>query len=115
MKIVQIEDLEKLPGADIILKGLHDIADHRFDTREALLTLMAWPRLQRAGLDLPQLSEQTESKNLNIELYGTLAEYGNGAHFKYNALVRRIVSFCNTLDRITNRAGTTKGTKYTAK
>jgi hypothetical protein len=77
-----------LPGADLVAKGLEDLREGR-ETREALLVAIGRPRLIRLGLDVPRCYDRPE-----IRLYQHLAaEDPDGAHARYNALIRRLVSF----------------------
>ena len=79
---------ERLPGADLVRDGLRDLAAG-VESAEALLVLIGAPRLRRLGFDVPDTPDFPEDR-----LYAHLSvEYGNGAHSKYNALVRRLVSF----------------------
>ncbi|MBM4183295.1 MAG: hypothetical protein FJ207_03615 [Gemmatimonadetes bacterium] len=77
-----------LPGADLVAKGLEDL--HRgLDTAEALLVSIGRPRLEGLGFVVPRRYEQPE-----LRLYEHLArESGEAAHSRYNALIRRLVSF----------------------
>jgi hypothetical protein len=82
----------QLPGADLVEKGLLDLHDGR-ETVESLLVSVAAPRLQSLGVPMPQPFEDA-----NIRLYKLLAGvHGSSAHSRYNALVRRIVSYARAL------------------
>lgn len=77
-----------LPGSELIGKGLDDIAAGA-ETIESLLVAIAAPRLRTLGYAVPASFEQPE-----LRLYELLAtRYGDGAHNRYNALIRRVVSF----------------------
>ena len=77
-----------LPGADLIESGLADLA-HGRETVEALLVSIAAPRLRTLGFTVPPPFDDSE-----LRLYRRLAaEFGAGAHSRYNALIRRLVSF----------------------
>jgi hypothetical protein len=79
---------EGLPGADLICKGLMDIADGR-ETVASLLVLIGAPRLRRLGLSIPDTQLQPEHA-----LYALLAQAEpDSAHSRYNALIRTLVSF----------------------
>ena len=83
-----VEISDALPGADLIREGLHDI-EAGIESVPALLVLVGTPRLRRLGFDVPDSPDYPEDR-----LYALLArEYGNSAHSKYNALIRRLVSF----------------------
>lgn len=78
-----------LPGADLIEAGLQDLRDGR-ETVEALLVAIGAPRLRTIGLQLPaNLPENPEHR-----LYDLLAsDDSDSAHSRYNALIRRLVSY----------------------
>ena len=77
------------PGADLIDTGLRDLA-RGVESVPALLVLVGAPRLRRVGIVLPP----SDVPNPEHRLYAALAaEDENGAHSRYNALVRRLVSF----------------------
>ncbi len=79
--------LSGLPGGDLVEKGLRDLSKGR-ETAEALLVAIGAPRLGRLGFDAPTL-ESPEHR-----LYELLArDDPDDAHARYNALIRRLVSF----------------------
>lgn len=81
-------DLGRLPGGDLVQRGIADLAEGRA-TAEALLVSIGHPRLTLLGLSLPPPLDDPEHR-----LYLLLAEDEPGrAHARYNALVRRLVSF----------------------
>lgn len=81
-------DLRSLPGGDLVEVGLRDLAA-RAVTDESLLVSIGRPRLVQLGLDVPVGLDDPEHR-----LYGRLnARFGDAAHGRYNALVRRLVSF----------------------
>jgi hypothetical protein len=81
-------DLLELPGGDLVRDGLADLAAGR-ETVAALLVSIGAPRLQDLGLSLPPTLEDPERR-----LFLRLADEDFGAaHGRYNALVRRLVSF----------------------
>jgi hypothetical protein len=80
--------LDSLPGGDLIAEGFDDLAAGR-ESVAALLVSIAAPRLRLLGWDVPSPISQPEER-----LYARLAgEFGDGAHSRYNALIRRVVSF----------------------
>jgi len=82
-------NISHLPSAELIEAGLRDLASGLSST-ESLLVLVGAPRLTRNGIAVPR-SEVTDPER---ELYETLQrQYGDGAHSKYNALIRGLVSF----------------------
>lgn len=77
-----------LPGAELIETGLADLSN-RMETVESLLVSMAAPRLRTLGFAVPVPFADAE-----LRLYHRLAgQHGTAAHSRYNALVRRLVSF----------------------
>lgn len=77
-----------LPGEDLICKGIADLANGT-ESVEALLVSIGAPRLKRIGLKLPRRIASAE-----LRLYELLARNdADSAHSRYNALVRRLVSF----------------------
>jgi hypothetical protein len=83
-----MEISDALPGADLIRAGLRDIAQD-IESIEALLVLIGAPRLRRLGLDVPDTPDFPEDR-----LYAKLAaEDSDSAHGRYNALIRKLVSF----------------------
>jgi hypothetical protein len=80
--------LRALPGGDLIEAGLADLAAG-VESVPALLVSIGSPRLRRAGLDVP-----AAIADANLRLYHKLAEEDqDSAHSRYNALIRRLVSF----------------------
>ncbi len=78
----------RLPGAELIQKGLADLAAGA-ETIEALLVSIGAPRLRDLGFEVPSTFAEAEER-----LYLALArDDPAGAHGRYNALVRRLVSF----------------------
>lgn len=76
-----------LPGADLIEKGLSDLTAAVMSD-EALLVSIGAPRLRALGIAVPAPLEEPE-----MALYCALAlRYGDGAHSRYNALIRALVS-----------------------
>ena len=77
-----------LPGEELVRKGISDLTQGVESPEEFLVSIGA-PRLRRLGLALPQPLASPEHG-----LYALLrAEHGDAAHSRYNALVRRLVSF----------------------
>ena len=88
MNHVQSAGTGALPGEDLVLEGLADLASGR-QTIPALLVSIGAPRLQRAGFSVPEPFPSPE-----LTLYEMLRrDAPDSAHSRYNALVRRLVSF----------------------
>ena len=80
--------LTDLPGGDLIAAGLDDLR-RGLETVPALLVSVGAPRLRRLGLSVPSAIPDPERR-----LYVLLArDDPAAAHGRYNALVRRLVSF----------------------
>ncbi len=78
-----------LPGGDLIEAGLDDLS-RGIDSIPALLVLIGAPRLRRLGYAVPETGESDPERRL----YETLAfSDQDSAHSRYNALIRRLVSF----------------------
>jgi hypothetical protein len=77
-----------LPGSDLVEGGLRDL-ERGVESIEALLVSIGAPRLARLGYDVSGAFDSPERR-----LYERLrAEDADSAHARYNALVRRLVSF----------------------
>lgn len=80
--------MQALPGEDIVTEGLLDL-QRGSESVAALLVSIGAPRLRNLGYDVRQTVPEPERR-----LYAMLAaEHGDAAHGRYNALVRRLVSF----------------------
>ena len=78
----------RLPGSDLIEQGLEDLS-HGIRSVAALLVSIGAPRLTRLGVRVPAPIPSPEHA-----LYDLLRQSGaDSAHSRYNALVRRLVSF----------------------
>ena len=85
---------EAFPGGDVIDKGLADLAERRESVGSLLVSIGA-PRLRLAGVSVPD----NTFPNPERRLYDLLAsEDSDSAHGRYNALVRRLVSFESTVE-----------------
>ena len=92
-----------LPGAELVCAGLaalEALAENSRETPaatpelpvEALLVAIGARRLRRAGVPVPDTAVMP--KEPELALYEALARrHGNDAHSRYNALLRRLVSF----------------------
>ena len=77
-----------MPGSDLVERGLEDLAGGK-ESVEALLVSIAAPRLRELGYDI-----QRPFLNPERRLYDRFAaEDSDSAHSRYNALIRRLVSF----------------------
>lgn len=82
-----------LPGADLVEKGIADLA-RGVESTESLLVSSGRSRLRRAGVEVPEGPANPERR-----LYELLARRdADGAHSRYNALIRRLVSFAHAAE-----------------
>ncbi len=90
-----------LPGADLVASGIAALRRGEV-TVEALLVTVGEPRLRTAGLVIsppPPLEHSPE-----ISLYLLIGkDYPEDAHSRYNALIRRLVSFERALEHHARR------------
>ncbi len=87
-----------LPGADLVRQGLADLCAGRH-TAEGLLVAIGGPRLRGLGLEVPVVAGAEHA------LYDLLAkDEPDAAHSRYNALIRRLVSFERGLECASARA-----------
>lgn len=87
-------NLEALPGGDLVQEGIADLA-RGIESIASLLVSIGAYRLRRVGLPIPEdVIGSPENR-----LYEKLAESDpDSAHSRYNALVRRLVSFENAAE-----------------
>jgi hypothetical protein len=88
-------NLEELPGAEFVLPGIDDLHNGETNTVGALLVAIAATRLTEAGLDIPKDRLTPEPE---LTLYARLQDEQDDAYSYYNALLRRLTSFCNALE-----------------
>jgi hypothetical protein len=87
--VARFADLS-LPGAEIVDRGLDDLAAER-TTRESLLVSLAAPRLRREGIPIGAVERDPERR-----LYELLEQTeGDLAHGRYTAQLRRMASFAD--------------------
>ena len=84
-----------LPGADLVARGIEDLEEGR-ESVASLLVAIGRPRLSRLGLSIPLPSLHSPEHRL----YELLAERdGASAHSRYNAWLRRLISFERAAER----------------
>jgi hypothetical protein len=90
----RVLDHAELPGADLFDAGVADLRSG-VESPAALLVSIARERLLAAGLEIPAGTVKRPSHRL----YDLLeAEDPPAAHSRYNALLRRIVSFARAAE-----------------
>jgi hypothetical protein len=83
-----VREVERLPGDELVRTGVRDL-EQGTESLAALLVSIGAPRLAQAGIRVP-----TPLPTPELSLYRLLSEqYGDAAHARYNALIRRLVSF----------------------
>ncbi len=87
---------DALPGGDLVRQGLEDLR-RDVESTQALVVQMFAPRLQQLTLDVPDYDPRNELPG--HRLYALLQRsHGDAAHSRYNALVRRLVSFARAAE-----------------
>ena len=82
------QSVADLPGGELIVAGLADL-QRGDESVAALLVSIGRPRLRRLGYEVPDVFADPERR-----LYALLArDDAPSAHGRYNALIRRLVSF----------------------
>lgn len=88
--------LSELPGAEIVLVGIDDLAAGR-DTVEAAAVLVTASRLRNAGMEVPHRSLAAEEPGhhlFQLLVDGDVLD----PHSRYNAILGRIDSFARALE-----------------
>lgn len=81
-------DAHGLPGEDLLADGLHDL-QRGVESVASLLVSIGAPRLRDLGVEVPPALVDPEHR-----LYDVLSRSDpDSAHSRYNALIRRLVSF----------------------
>lgn len=89
-------DLKSLPGAEIVLPGISDLEAGR-QSINAIAVQCAATRLRKLGLNAPSIEGDVPAAH---QLYSRLSdELGDGAHSRYNAILRRVASFAGAAER----------------
>lgn len=92
---------DSIPGSDLVLQGLDDLSQGRV-TIHSLLLQVASPRLKNLRIEVPKLNGIPSPDIVPFEhqLYELIQD--QGGYSTYNALLRRLVSFCAALERKTS-------------
>ena len=94
--------LAALPGAELVLPGLADLAamaagTAKAYTPEALLVAVGAPRLRAAGLAVPSAPSWPATPEL--ALYQAIGQlHAEDAHSRFNSWIRRLASFERALE-----------------
>lgn len=81
--------MTSLPGNDLIVAGVEDLRNQK-QTIAALLVAIGAPKLRSLGFELPDDLPTTPEHRLYDLLAATEPD---SAHSRYNALIRRLVSY----------------------
>ena len=88
MRYHALMDEPRLPGEELIRAGIEDLRKGRRSLGAWLVSIGA-PRLRACGIDVPSPLQDPEHG-----LYALLSgEDPDAAHGRYNALIRRLVSY----------------------
>jgi len=99
VRVVRIPRMLLLPGNDLIASGIRDLQDRR-ETIASLLVLIGAPKLRSLGLDIPDTLDRF-GVSPEHRLYDLLAaDNPDSAHSRYNALIRKLVSFEHASERL---------------
>lgn len=89
------EELRRLPGGELLERGLADLEAGRQST-EAFLLEIAAGRLRRSGVALPELPPSSTAAELR--LYEHLGRHFDDPYGRYNSLLRRLISLERALE-----------------
>jgi hypothetical protein len=101
MQLPEDKGSPTLPGGELVFTGLKDIAQGRYRTVEALLVFTAISRLRSLGLDIADCPVEYRPSDINLQLYHLLGKTTQEPYSQYNALRRRLASFCSVLESST--------------
>ncbi len=90
-------ELDDLPNADLVRKGIDDLGRGVL-SEEALLVIIASPRLRFLGMKIPSAPALTEDGEMAL-YHKLVAEGRSDAYSYYNSLLRAIISFAQGLER----------------
>ena len=87
--ILMAMDYRTLPGGDLVRGGIEDL-NAGIESPPALLVAIGAARLRRVGVPVPEHPFTSPEQRLYHHLSGANPDT---AHGRYNALIRRLVSF----------------------
>jgi hypothetical protein len=107
--ISRVPDIDGLPGAALVLRGLSD-ARSGTESVESLLIAIGAPRLASLGIDVPEWSR--DFREAELRLYARLGDAGEpDPYSRYNALIRELVSFERALEHRVSREKAAQGSR----
>ena len=92
---------DDIPGHELVSAGIADLKHGKL-TVEALLVAVGAPRLKALGVAVP--TSTATPKHPELALYEAIGRaHPKDAHSRYNALIRRLVSYEHELERRASR------------
>ena len=90
---------ERVPGHELVEAGLADLERGEW-TVEALLVAVGAPRLRFVGLRVPDRHDAPAHPEVALyQALGRLYPDTDDTHSRYNALIRRLVSYEQEMER----------------
>ena len=89
----RMRDIDRLPGGEMVAAGLRDLSAG-VESIPSLLVSIGASRLRRLNIAVPCAAGNPEHRLYRL----LLDQHGDAAHGRYNALVRRLVSFERALE-----------------
>lgn len=87
--------IEHMPGGELVQRGLSEYAEGRVTSASCLLAI-GWSRLQRGGIKMP-VKSPSRFPEPELQLYSLLCKEPGDAYSRYNSLMRRFISFEQSL------------------
>lgn len=85
----QARDYDRFPGGELVREGVEHLRAGK-ESPQAFLVAIGRPRLNRLGIPIPELPVGSPESRLYEYLWRNDPD---SAHSRYNALIRRLVSF----------------------
>jgi len=96
-------DLDQYPGGDLIQQGIIDSQANR-QTIFSCLIQIGFPTLSKMNLLPPEIQLLTQ-EDAELTLYRILRSETGDAYSRYNALMRRLISFERAIAFAANKSG----------
>jgi hypothetical protein len=100
---MQHSEYRNIPGWELVSKGLQDIAAGRDATPEALMVRMISSRIIEFHIPFPYV-ERSSPLDVRLALYRSLGAVSADPYATFNAIQRRLASFCSIAQRVNRRA-----------
>ena len=88
---------DDVPGYELVEAGLKDLERGEWSV-EALLVSVGAPRLRFVGLHVPERPDRPAHPELAL-YYALGRDHRDDTHSRYNALIRRLVSYEREMER----------------